>query len=526
MVRIILFFCVFFSACSKNEIPIPKQTARISIQSEPASLDPRKSRDLDSGVLLRMVFEGLMRVSKDGHLESALANSIDISEDHLTYVFHLKKTYWSDGSPLTASDFLYSWKTILDPSFPTDIAYHLYPIKNAKMAKIGVVSLDDIGIHVLEPYTLVVELEQPTPYFLELLTMPPFFPVPRHITENNSHWALEADSLVSNGPFLVDSWSHADFISLTKNRLYWQSDEVKLEAVDLFIAISDTGLKMFEEHKLDWMGSPLSTIPADAVAALKETKIFQSCPFLATSFCRVNVSGVFREKNNPLCSPLFRRSLAVSLDRFAIVEHLLRGGQTVATRLVPAELGLTRDGYFQDNSPLEGVKLLELAKEEINEPLEPITISYYNNERNALIAQALQKQWQDRLQIAVEIEAVEPKVYFQRISKKEYQIAIGSWTADFNDPINFLEVFKYKDNGTNNTGWENPEYIDLLNRSALCMNLEERKQILSRAEEILMKDLPIIPIYHFALNYVKADDLTGVILSPQGHLDLRWASFK
>ncbi|HSX12856.1 MAG TPA: ABC transporter substrate-binding protein, partial [Chlamydiales bacterium] len=264
-------------------------------------------------------------------------------------------------------------------------------------------------------------------------------------------------------------------------------------------------------NKLDWMGSPLSTLPVDAITTLKDV---QKSPFLATGFCRLNVLS------GPLSDRQFRRALALSVDRKAIVEHLLRGGQTVATSLVPKEMGIS-EGYFEP-CLVEARAIIS----EIEEPIAPVVISYYNNERNTLIAQTLQRQWQENLNIKVEIEAVEPKVFFQKISQKNYQIAIGSWTADFNDPINFLEVFKSKDNGTNNTGWENLDYIDLLNRSAICTDKEERKRILHSAEKILMDEMPIIPIYHFALNYVKNEALTGVYLSPQGHLDLRTASLR
>ena len=511
MIRFICFLSLLFAACSRKDASASKQVARISIQSEPASLDPRKARDLDGGVLLRMLFEGLMRSSK----ELAIADKVEISDDGLKYVFHLREARWSNGEPLQASDFIFAWSSILDPQFPTDIAYHLYPIKNARKAKLGEIPLCQVGICAIDSQTLLIELEQPTPYFLELLTMPPFFPVPKTVVMNNPNWAQEASSFVSNGPFQMERWDHADQLIFKKNPLYWDAAVVRLQGINLCIATSDTGLRMFEENKLDWMGSPLSTIPIDAIGSLKE---FTSSPFSATGFCRVNVHV------GDLSKVQFRRALALSLDRSSIVKHLLRGGQTAAMSLVPSDMGLCPDGYFSDNSLDEALALLNQARRET--PFAPLVISYKKDERNALIAQALQTQWQERLGLTVDIESVESKVFFQRISRKEFQIAIGSWTADFNDPINFLEVFKFKDNGTNNTGWENSEYIDLLNRSELCRDLQERKEILRKAEKILMEEMPIVPIYQFALNYIKNGALTGVSLSPQGHLDLRTASFE
>lgn len=514
----ILFLFLVMISCSRKEVPLTKQLVRLNITVDPSSLDPRKARNLDDSIILRMLFEGLLRVSSKQTPEPAIAERIEISEDGLKYVFHLKKTHWSNGDPLLASDFLFAWQSILDPQFPTDIAHHLYPIKNARKAKMGEVALQDVGIYAVDSHILEVILEKPTPYFLELLTMPPFFPVSQKSVENNSNWAQEAFSLISNGPFQMERWNHADQLVLKKNPSYWEANVVCLQEIDLYIASPDTALRMFEEGKLDWVGSPLSSIPIDAIASLKSAHRLEVSPFLATGFCRLNT------RKHPLSQVPFRRALALALDRSSIVENLLRGGQAAATYFVPPQMGLGASDFFSDNSPEEARARLNQIRGET--PFPPLVISYYNNERNSLIAQVLQRQWQERLGLEVSLEAVEPKIFFQKIAKEEFQIAIGSWTADFNDPVNFLEIFQFADQGTNRTGWENGEYIALLNRSGLCRDLQERRELLCQAEKILMEEMPIIPIYQFALNYVKNSALTGVSLSPQGHLDLRTASLE
>ncbi|PIS01902.1 MAG: hypothetical protein COT85_08160 [Chlamydiae bacterium CG10_big_fil_rev_8_21_14_0_10_42_34] len=190
-------------------------------------------------------------------------------------------------------------------------------------------------------------------------------------------------------------------------------------------------------------------------------------------------------------------------------------------------MGLSGKGYFRDDYQEMAHSLLMDALQELElklEEMEPITISYGTNERNAAIAQAVQQQWEKSLGIKVELEAVDLKVFFQKISQRQYQLAAGSWTADFNDPINFLEVFKYKEASSNNTNWENPKYIDLLNQSALCRNSEERKGLLREAEQILLEHMPIIPLFHFAMNYLQCEGLEEVALSPLGQVDFRWAN--
>jgi oligopeptide transport system substrate-binding protein len=315
-------------------------------------------------------------------------------------------------------------------------------------------------------------------------------------------------------------------LNVVKNDRYWQADDVSLSAVDLFMMSSDTEMRMFEEGKLDWAGSPLSTIPVDAIRSLKETELLNVNPFSATTFYRVNTAEKIHDKKNPLSNAQFRKALAFSLNRKGITDHVLQGGQVPAKSLVPPEMGLSETGYFRDDYRELARSLFLDALTELDmklETLEPIRISYSSNERNASVAQAIQKQWEEILGLHVELEAIEPKVFFQKVSHKEYQLAAGSWTADFNDPTNFLEVFKFKDASTNNTNWENPKYIDLLNQSALCRDSEERKRLLREAEQILMEHMPIIPIYHSVLNYLQCDRLQGVALSPLGQVDFRWA---
>jgi oligopeptide transport system substrate-binding protein len=476
--------------------------------------------------MIHMLFEGLTRVSKSGEIEMALARDVEVSDDGTQYLFHLRKSLWSNGEPVTSFDFAESWKTILDPHFPTDIAYQLYVIKNARKAKLGELGLEQVGIQTPDSLTLIVELEQPIPYFLELVSMTSFFPIPSKAALTDSNWAFQPETYVCNGPFTLKSWKHSDQIHVSKNSRYWESKRVLLSGIDLMMMPGDTEMRMFEEGKLDWAGSPLSTIPIDAVRSLRATDELHINPFSATYFFRVNTTEKIKDKKNPLSSVLFRKALSFCMNRKNITDHILQGGQIKALSLVPPEMGLSEKGYFHDDHRERARSLLTDALLELDltlTKLDPIKISYSSGERNASIAQAIQKQWEEGLGIRVELEAVEPKTFFQRISQKEFQLAAGSWTADFNDPINFLEVFKYKDSSTNNTHWENPKYVDLLNRSALCRDCDERKGLLREAEQILMEQMPIIPVFHFALNYLQCNGLEEVALSPLGQIDFRWA---
>lgn len=523
--RALILSVLMLLGCYKAQSPIQQQIIRVNIGEEPQSLDPRKARSLSSITLMHMFFEGLMRTSQTGSLEMALADQVEVSDDGLQYRFHLRKSFWSNGKPVTSFDFAEAWRTVLDPQFPTDIAYQLYGIKNARKAKLGEVSLTQIGILTPDPQVLIVELEHPIPYFLQLVTMPYFFPVPYQTVTANSEWAYAPETYVCNGPFKLAKWNHSEEIKAVKNPRYWQAESVRLAEIDLVMIDGSTELQMFEEGHLDWAGSPLSSIPVDAVSSLKSEDVFHIDPFLATYFFRVNTAETIQGKKNPLSSSAFRKSLALALDRNLLTEHVLQGGQIPARGLVPPGLGLCEKGYFQDGANQARAFLTDalLELDLTLDKLEPVRLSFASSERNTMIAQAVQKQWEKTLGIRVELEAIESKIYFQRVSHKEYQLAAGSWTADFSDPINFLEVFKYKDASTNNTNWENGRYVDLLNQSALCKDAQERRRLLREAEAILIDQMPLIPVYHYALNYLKRNGLEEVALSSLGKVDFRWA---
>ena len=514
MIRFCLIcFLLLFSACKKTG-PEPQQVMRLSLAKDPTQFDPRKARDLYDTALTRMLFEGLTRLSQVGEVELAIADKVDVSEDGLQYVFHLRDTCWSNGDPVTAFDFCTSWKTILDPRFATDIAAQLYCIKNACKAKFGEISTDAVGVRALDPKTLVVELEHPVPYFLQLLSMTYFSPAPSKIAKQNENWSLSPETFVSNGPFLLHTWKRTDHLTLIKNPRYWEAKIVKMPQIDFFIAANDTAFRMYEEGKLDWFGSPLATIPSNALRDLKKENLLCISPFLGTYLYRLNTAPMILDKKNPLANPELRRALSCAIDREAIVGYVLQGGQMAAKSFVPPAMGLQLEERSIDRSLTLDVSLKD-----------PLTIHFISDERNLAVAQAIQNQWEKKLGIQVELNALEPKMFYQRLSKGELQIAAGSWTADFNDPINFLEVFKYSRGSTNNTGWENRSYIDLLNRSDVCKNGEERKNLLQQAEAILMEETPIIPLFHFSSNYMKNPNLVNVTLFPLGILDFRGASF-
>jgi oligopeptide transport system substrate-binding protein len=507
---------ILFAGCNATQ----ENVVRVNIGGEPSTLDPRKARDLHSLTVAKMLFEGLTRVNENEKAELAMAEKIDVSDDGKIYTFTLRAASWSNKDPVTAHDFVYAWTKVLHPHFPADQAFQLYVIKNAKAAKEGKVSADQIGVKALDDKTLQVELQYPVPYFLDLASLPVFFPVSQKIDETNGHWAEDLRTLVANGPFVLKEWKHNDLLRIVKNTAYWDAAHVKLKEIDLMMVAENTELKMYEKGELDWAGSPLSVIPVGSLASLKEKGDLHVKPFLATYFFRTNT------ESEPFQQPLMRKAFALAIKRSEIVEHVTQGGQLPATSLLPPSLHAGEAPFFLDGDTKQAQLYYEQALEALGltrETAPEISLMYVAGERNHLIAQAVQEQWRNALGVKVQLQAVERKVFFDRISKKNFQLASGSWTADFNDGMNFLEVFKYKAGGSNNTAWESPRYRELLDLALEVNEAGERKKIFHECESILMNEMPIIPLFHYTMLYAANQKIKGVVLSNLGSIDFKWA---
>jgi len=496
---LLCFVFIFFVSCKKNENET-KQKLSINIVSEPQSLDPRKVRDLNSINLVKIFFEGLMRFSKDGNIECALAKEYSTSQDAKVYTFFLREAFWSNGEKITSYDFEYTYKKILSVDFMSSNASSLYVIKNAKEAKEGKINIDEIGIKTPDEKTLIIELEKQCPYFLRLLTCPIFFAVNKNIDQKKPFWMYENKEFVSNGPFKLKKWIHTDFIEAEKNSLYWDAKRVKLEKISMLMLTPDVELKMFEMNQLDIAGSPFSTILVDSMPRLKQTNKLNISPYYGTSFIRINT--------NKITDINFRKALIQAFDRKKIVEHILQGGQKETIRLVP--------NYNKEE--------IDIIKKDF--PTKKVVLSYISIDRAHILAQAIQRDCEANLNITVELRSLERKTYYEKLASLDYEIALGSWIADFDDPIDFLNVFKYKDSSTNNTGWENEKYISLLDESEKILEEKNRNEVLKQAEDILLNEVVIIPICHLTQNYLKKENLENIYIYPSGYIDFRYAYFK
>jgi len=514
----LMFSC---TACFPRKPNVNQNAIRLSAEDEPHTLDPRQARDLATTTAMHLLYEGLMRAQGGEKPELAIAESYTISPDQKTYIFKIRPSAWSNGEAITSSDFEATWKGVLSPSYAAPNAYQLYVIKNAQQAKEGKIGIDQVGVRAVDPSTLVVELENPTPYFLELLSSHFYYPVHHTLRLDGDHQALEPTKIVTNGPFHLSQWEKKE-LSAVPNPHYWDKKSVKLDKVTFIVLDNPTAFNLYQTDGLEWAGSPLATLPIDALQSLKQSGLLHVKPSAGVHLFRLNTV------NPPFDDAKIRKAFAYALNRQELVEHVLQGNQIPSMGIVPPS-HLKSEPFFKDHDLSLARTLFKQYLAENNKTLQDmpsITLSYANGERAHKIAQVAQQQWKDAFGIEVQLQNVEGKVFYSQLKKHDYQIAIGSWYADFRDPISYLEIFKYKNNGTNNTQWENGNFIKLLDASNSAPNADQRNKLLLSAEKVLMDEMPIIPLFFNSYNYLQKPGVSGIYFSELGYLDFKNAQIE
>lgn len=514
----ISFFTLGSQGCSRKDLPSKQSRGkfRMNIQRDPSTLDPRRGGDVVSSHLHFMISEGLTRLDENNETSPAQAKSIDLSADGTTYTFHLRDCKWSDGTPILAEDYEYSWKTILSPSFPAINAHLLYSIKNAEKAKKGLVPPDEIGVKAIDEKTLVVQLEKPTPYFLQLTSFCVLFPIKKSLDLSDPDWIYRTDStFVSNGPFSLKNWKHKDELVIERNPFYWEKDEVTLDEIQMSIIDNEsTALQMFEKGSLDIIGAPLSPIPIDSLRTYLKNDNLSIYPTAGSTFIAFNTDQF------PFHNQNMRKAFSLSLNRTAIVDNITQLDEEIALSTIPSVMKNGRKSAFYKDHDVElARKYFELGLKELGIKASDLSLTYNYTQTEIYhkVAQAIQQQWKDVLGITVNLENLESKVLIDKLSKRNYTFAQTIWMAQYNDPMNILERYKLKENLKNYASWYNEDYSNLIDRSFYTKNAEERAAVLEAAEQIFMEEFPICPIYHWKFA-VMVQPHVKIALSPIGDI--------
>ncbi|WP_103106902.1 peptide ABC transporter substrate-binding protein [Brevibacillus reuszeri] len=492
------------------------QTLRLNTE-EPATLDPTFAEDATSGAVIRALYDGLTRLDEKGEAINSLAQDMKLSDDKLTYTFTLRDAKWTNGDPVTAHDFEFAWKYALDPKTGSPASYNYYSIKNAQAFTSGKAKAEDVGVKAIDDKTLQVTMEHPTPFFPTLVSFLP--PVNKNVVLSNPKWANDPKTLVSNGPFKLDTWEHKNKLILVKNDTYWEKDVVKLARIE-FSMISDTNteLSMFQNGDLDWAGGPISGLPVDAVVPLKQEGKLITKPKATSYYIRFNA------ERPPFTNVKIRKAFAYAINRQEIADNIGQAGQTPLMGITPITASLKPEGFFADNQQEEAKKLLAEGMAELGiTKLPTITYLYNTSDRNKAIAETLQATWKNGLGVDVKLLNKETKVYLDDQEQGKFEITRSSWTADYNDSINFLQKFIEKYSSSNITRWHSPKYTELINQSYKEADPAKRNQILLMAETLLMEEMPLTGIFSDVNAWVQSDKVKGVRIDPLSKIDFKWA---
>ncbi|MFN0245131.1 MAG: peptide ABC transporter substrate-binding protein [Planctomycetota bacterium] len=488
--------------------------------AEPSSLDPAAASGVPEGRVLRFLFEGLC-VKDPRTLEPApgVAERWDVSPDGTLYTFHLRAdARWSNGDVVTAEDFRASFRRLLDPRTAAPYGALLWPVVGARewsnrVDEHGesVRSFDDVAIRAIDARTLAIELERPLPYFLDLLASPPCLPVHVRSIEASTargvrHWT-HPENLVTNGPYTLALRRVNDRLRFARSATYWDARHVGFATVDcLAVEHPVTALNLYLTGEVGWIDNP----PPAVIPELAGRDDFRARPFLATYFYRINVT------RPPLDDRRVRRALALTIDRSAITEQVMRAGERPAFGLVPpgardhdgVELAHARDadGFAIDVAEARAL-LVDAGYGTGGRALPTVEIHYNNQGSHKDVAEIVADGWRKHLGIATRLLNQEWKVALDTQRTLGYQVSRSSWVADHLDPIGFLEVFT-STSENNRTGFADARYDALIERATRARG-SERRELLADAERRLLEELPILPVYFYVTRNLVDPRLDG-----------------
>ena len=511
-----LVFCSTLVACGGGESNVSSGNREGMLHygngSEPQGLDPHVVTGVPESHLVRALFEGLaVKNPYTLEPEPGVAESWEFSEDRRIITFHINpRAKWSNGDPMTAEDYVWSWKRALDPAMGNLYAYMLFPVKNAEAYATGrLTDLEQLGVKALDKLTLQVTLNEPTPYFIQLMDHYSTFAVHRPTIEKFgkstarfTKWT-RVENMVSNGAFKLTQWHLNRRIVMEKSKTYWDADKVRLAGIVFYPTENSVSEeRMFRADQLHYTQTiPLEKIPV--YQAMENTPYVQA-PYLGTYFFLLNSS------RPPLDDVRVRRALSMAVDRDTLAA-------TVMQKSVYPSYSITPPGALGYKPPKVFSYDLEKAKSLLAEAGYPngegwpgLEITYNTSESHRKIAVALQQMWKKALNIEVTIANQEWKVYLDSVTQMNFQVARRGWIGDYIDPNNFLDLF-LTGGGNNNTGFADPYYDELILRKApKAKTREERFAIFTEAETMLMNEMPIIPVYTYTSKHLINSSVHGM----------------
>ena len=485
---------------SGNELA-QEQVFRKNNGSDPGTLDPHRAEGVPASNVLRDLYEGLVSEAANGDYIPGVAESWSISEDGKTYRFKIREeAVWSNGDKVVAEDFVFSLRRSVDPKTLSNYSSMLYPIKNARDVVLGKLPTDKLSVSAESENTLLIELEEPTPYFISLLTHSTTYPVhPPSVREHGSSFT-RPENMISNGAFTLKDWRIQDYILLERNEKYWDNSSTTLSQVYYYpLDNPDASLRRYRANELDFTDTtPSEQLPWIKKNLKEELKI---TPYFGSYYYGFNnTKPPFKD------NPELRMALSLAVNRTIITDIVLGAGQIPAFTFVPPvkqyqgkEPGWAK--LTQDEREGLARELYAQAGYSSSNPLS-IEIIYNTSENHKRVALAVTSMWKKVLGVETKLRNQEWKVFLEtRRLKEETEIFRGGWIGDYDDPYTFSELL-HSENEMNHSGYASEEYDALLRSASLKPAGKERTNDLLQAEQIMLNDMPVIPLYFYVSQHL------------------------
>ncbi|MBR2125136.1 MAG: peptide ABC transporter substrate-binding protein [Akkermansia sp.] len=478
--------------------------------SEPQSQDPHKATAVADGKIICTLLEGLVRPSpvQDGDVLPGTAERWEHNERADEWIFHLNRAAkWSDGTPLTARDFAYAYQRLLHPQFAGKYAEMLYPLLHAEQYNKGRCDWEQVGVKVIDDHTLQLTLSGPTPHLPRLLLHFTWFPVPAHRVEalggmldRRSLWT-RPENWVGNGAYVIDAHRFNDYLSVRPNPLYLRAAEVKNRGVRFLPIVNGyTETRMYLGGKLHITNN----VPPEMLAYARSEREQDFCrdPYYCTIFYRLNTT------RPPLSDARVRRALHLAIDREALVNKVVRGAGVPTTTFTPPGAGYAvkapAEPATQAEREDEARRLLAEAGFEGAKGFPVLELMTTSRDVQRVMAETIQAMWEQVLGIHVDIHSCEWTAYKAAQQNMEYDISSSSWSGDYLDPATFVELWR-SGGGNNCTGWGSTECDSALAAARATGSADERRAHLQQAEECMLRELPILPLYHSERTYLRSN---------------------
>ncbi len=521
---------VTFVSCNAKAKAAPAVTMNWNLGADPKTLDPGLNGASDGGDVGNNTHEGLVR-EQAGKVIPGIADKWETSADGKTVTFHIRKdAKWSDGSALTANDFVYSWKRAIDPATASEYSWiwEYTNVVGAQDAAEGNGSVEDVGIRAVDDNTFEVTLKNPADYFVSLMSFYHFMPVKQSSVEAGADgaWAKDPELAVSNGPFYLTSYTIGDGLTLTKNPHYWAADDVKIDVINVkFIDDQSTAYTAYNAGEFDFLNDVPPTEVPRLVAENPEFYIF---PLLGTYYYNFNMDlEMWKDVR-------VRQARTMAIDREQITDVMAKGNVPAAGFVPPGFVDNNGKDFFEtagtygistdDGSVEEAKALLAEAGYPDGAGFPKFTLLYNTSEGHKKVAEMVQEMWKTNLGIECTLENQEWAVFQDTRTAGDFELARGGWITDFLDPMGLLAIF-VSGNSYNDPNYSNADYDDLMAK-ANASNGKDHYEALYAAQEILMTELPMIPVYHYTDYYLSSPQVKNWTRSQLGALDFSKASIK